>query len=172
MKQGKNGLYEHQRLNFNVFRVSVVNGALKHCYARNQDQWFPCKRKEWANVLDDLTEDTWFLGLMLYKPAASKDDTSFEVLKVRDISALHVDPLMLNKRLWEWANERYDNNWLPNNDPRFMRMYHWIAGTKYSAKEHTQILDAIIEKLDTMKDPVLPSTRDFFLEMLNTQGPK
>lgn len=166
MNKGKNGLYEHQRLNFNVFRVQETNGTLKHCYARNQEKWFPCKRQEWKDVADDLYPGTWFLGLMLYKPAAAKDDTSFEVLAVRDLAELRTDPMTLNKKLWEWANERYENNWLPNNDPRFMKVLHWVRRTEMSSQEQLRILDAILQRLDTMKDPILPSTRDFFNDML------
>lgn len=128
MNKGKNGLYEHQRLNFNVFRVQETNGTLKHCYARNQEKWFPCKRQEWKDVADDLYPGTWFLGLMLYK--------------------------------------RYENNWLPNNDPRFMKVLHWVRRTEMSSQEQLRILDAILQRLDMMKDPILPSTRDFFNDML------
>lgn len=168
MRKGKDGIYEHQRWNFNVLRVRN-NGIWQHCYARNQDKWFPCKRQEWGAVADDLVPGVWYLALMQYKPASARDDTSFNVIKVRDIEPLRVDPAHFNRMLWEWANERYDNDWSPRDDPRFMRMVYWMMNQELPQEEYTRIIETIEGRLGTMKDPILPSTRDFFIEMLNTK---
>lgn len=165
---GRDKIFEQQVLNLTVCTFEEKDGKIKHRFVRDKDnRIMMCRKGEWHYVLDKIKYDQPFVCLKKFKPAVSKADTSYVVIDAWGCTDNGItNPIQFNKEQWVQTLERYEHNWLPNNDPRFLKIIEKLSG-KIFTKEHKSELATIINyHVSLLPNLCLPSTISFFNDML------
>lgn len=144
---GRDGIFEHQVLNLTVFKVVQTEKGLFHHYARNHENLYRCRPYAWGDVAYKLTPGTWFMGLLHYEPATAGDETSYRVVNVKPLTAEHGSVVGLNSRLWDRTKTRFDLDWSPEHDTRFMLHARWLYDQTLSKQDKLACTNEVERRL-------------------------